>query len=91
MGPSFKGTDWQPLQMSAPLIEAYYRRPGHNALAEIRQNESLMGATVTDRMRLWMGRESNDKAGADKPGRLPRTWPTSSSTATGRRLIWPPT
>lgn len=68
---SFKATDWQRLQMLAPLVEAYYRRPGHNALAEIRQNESLLDATVTDRQRLRMGRKDNDKQGSDKPDKLP--------------------
>jgi hypothetical protein len=68
---SFKATDWQRLQMLAPLVEAYFRRPGHNALAEIRQNESLLGATVTDRMRLRMNRKDSEKAGSDKPESLP--------------------
>ncbi|MEU4726550.1 hypothetical protein AB0G06_43725 [Nonomuraea dietziae] len=68
---SFKSTDWQRLQMLAPLIEAYYRRPGHNALAEIRQNESLLGATVTDRMRLRMGKNSDQPKGPEKPSSLP--------------------
>jgi hypothetical protein len=68
---SFKATDWQRLQMLAPLVEAYFRRPGHNALAEIRQNESLLGATVTDRQRLRMGRKDNDKASETQPGKLP--------------------
>lgn len=71
---SFKATDWQRLQMLAPLVEAYYRRPGHNALAEIRQNESLLGATVTDRMRLRMNRKDSDnstKPAGGKPEDLP--------------------
>lgn len=70
---SFKTTDWQRLQMLAPLIEAYYRRPGHNALAEIRQNESLLGATVTDRMRLRMNKANDQPKGSDKPDRLPES------------------
>lgn len=68
---SFKATDWQRLQMLAPLVEAYYRRPGHNALAEIRQNESLLGATVTDRMRLRMNKKDNDQPANGKPDSLP--------------------
>jgi hypothetical protein len=69
---SFKATDWQRLQMLAPLVEAYYRRPGHNALAEIRQNESLLGATVTDRMRLRMGKNADpSKDSAGRPDSLP--------------------
>lgn len=70
---SFKATDWMRLQMLAPLVEAYFRRPGHNALAEIRQNESLLGATVTDRMRLRMNRKDSDKSGSDRPGELPES------------------
>jgi len=50
----FSATDWLRLQMMAPLVEAYFRRPGHNALAEIRQNESLLGATLVDRLRMRM-------------------------------------
>ncbi|WP_371784709.1 phage terminase small subunit [Streptosporangium subroseum] len=65
---SFRSTDLMRLQMLAPLVEAYFRRPGHNALAEIRQNESLLGATVTDRMRLRM--KKTEKKGA-KPDTLP--------------------
>lgn len=57
---SFKATDWLRLQMLAMLVEAYVRRPGHNALAEIRQNESLLGATVMDRMRLRMNQKDRD-------------------------------
>ncbi|GAA1024667.1 hypothetical protein Aple_103600 [Acrocarpospora pleiomorpha] len=69
---SFKATDWQRLQMLAPLVEAYFRRPGHNALAEIRQNESLLGATVTDRMRLCMNKgESNKQNNDGKPDSYP--------------------
>ncbi|WP_445009388.1 phage terminase small subunit [Sphaerisporangium rufum] len=60
-----------------PLVEAYCRRPGHNALAEIRQNESLLGATVTDRMRPRMNRKDQDKQGPERPIRCPRTSPTS--------------
>jgi hypothetical protein len=68
---SFKATDWQRLQMLAPLVEAYYRRPGHNALAEIRQNESLLGATVTDRMRLRMNKNNDSPKDLGKPDKLP--------------------
>lgn len=63
----FMATDWERLQMLAPLIAGYYRRPGHNALAEIRQNESLLGATVTDRMRLRMKGKDDGKSPDDLP------------------------
>ncbi|MFF4414540.1 hypothetical protein ACFYY8_18600 [Streptosporangium sp. NPDC001559] len=62
---SCKTTDWMRLQMLAPLVEAYFRRPGHNALAEIRQNESLLGATITDRKRLRMGEKPEPGDGKD--------------------------
>lgn len=68
---SFKSTDWQRLQTLAPLVEAYFRRPGHNALAEIRQNESLLGATVADRMRLRMNRKDQEKQDSGKSKELP--------------------
>ena len=58
---SFEETDWMRLQMLAPLVEAYFKRAGHYALAEIRQNESLLGGTVMDRMRLRMGKKEADK------------------------------
>lgn len=52
--PYFASTDWMRLQMLAPLVEQFYRKPGHFVMAEIRQSESLLGATLTDRMRLKM-------------------------------------
>lgn len=66
---TFRKTDWMRLQMLAPLVESYFRRPHHLTLAEIRQNESLLGATVTDRKRLHMGRIETEKQ--SKPDRLP--------------------
>ncbi|WP_157430018.1 hypothetical protein [Actinomadura oligospora] len=48
----FAETDWLRLQMLAPLVESYYRKPGHFVMSEIRQSESLLGATIADRMRL---------------------------------------
>jgi len=50
--PYFSSTDWMRLQMLAPLVEQYFKKPGHFTLAEIRQSESLIGATIGDRMRL---------------------------------------
>lgn len=63
----FQETDWLRLQMMAPLVEAYFKRPGHYILAELRQNESLLGATVLDRMRLRMGKKDESK----NPDELP--------------------
>lgn len=65
---SFRRTDWMRLQMLAPLVEAFWKRPHHLTLAEIRQNESLLGATVTDRMRLRMNQKPEGKS---RPDRLP--------------------
>lgn len=47
----FTVTDWQRLHMLAPLVDAYFEKPSTKLLAEIRINESLLGATHVDRMR----------------------------------------
>jgi hypothetical protein len=47
----FTATDWMRLRMLAPLVDDYLERPHHMKLAEIRQNESLLGATHTDRLK----------------------------------------
>lgn len=51
----FGPTDWQRLQMLAVMVEQFYtddRRNKAVLMAEIRQNESLLGATIMDRMRM---------------------------------------
>ncbi|WP_181785082.1 phage terminase small subunit [Streptomyces phytophilus] len=48
---AFVGTDWQRLHMLAPLVDEYYLEPSTKLLAEIRLNESLLGATHVDRLR----------------------------------------
>ena len=48
---TFLDTDWQRLAMLAPLVASYYARPHYTKLAEIRQNESLLGATHVDRLK----------------------------------------
>lgn len=48
---AFLATDWQRLAMLAPLVASYYARPHYTKLAEIRQNESLLGATHVDRLK----------------------------------------
>ena len=66
----FQSTDYLRLQMIAPLVESYFRgrsKGSHYAMAEIRQNESLLGGTVADRMRLRMGKKDEGK----NPGDLP--------------------
>lgn len=47
----FTVTDWQRLHMLAPLVEEYWGAPSTKLLAEIRLNESLLGATHLDRLR----------------------------------------
>lgn len=59
----FMETDWLRLQMIAPLVERLMTNPNAASqllLAEIRQNESLLGGTVLDRMRLRMGAPSDE-------------------------------
>lgn len=56
----FEATDWGRLAMLAPIVEAYWKRPGAAALGEIRMNEERLGATVTDRMRARIRIESAD-------------------------------
>lgn len=51
MAEAFLATDWERLRMLAPLVASYYVRPHYTKLAEIRQNESLLGATHVDRLR----------------------------------------
>lgn len=48
---AFLATDWMRLRMVADLVEAYLKKPTALAMAEIRQNESLLGATHTDRLK----------------------------------------
>lgn len=51
MAEAFLATDWERLRMLAPLVASYFARPHYTKLAEIRQNESLLGATHVDRLR----------------------------------------
>ncbi|WEB38753.1 hypothetical protein MOV08_05170 [Streptomyces yunnanensis] len=51
---AFLPTDWERLQQLAALVNAYWNDPKASTLAEIRQNESMLGATVADRQRLRM-------------------------------------
>lgn len=65
----FTGTDWQRLRMLAPLVEAYFTNPTKDLMAEIRQNESKLGATAEDRQRLrWkVEQPSPDEPEVDAP------------------------
>lgn len=58
---AFLDSDWQRLAMIAPLVAQYMARPHHMTMAEIRQNESLLGATHVDRLkaRIKVERESS--------------------------------
>lgn len=47
----FTPTDWQRLHMLAPLVQEYFAKPSTKLMAEIRLNESLLGATHLDRLR----------------------------------------
>lgn len=47
----FLDTDWMRLRLLVPLVESYLASPHHMKLAEIRQNESLLGATHVDRLK----------------------------------------
>jgi hypothetical protein len=48
---TFLATDWMRLRMLVPLVESYLSDPTPQKMAEIRQNESLLGATHADRLR----------------------------------------
>jgi hypothetical protein len=48
---AFEMTDWQRLHMLAPLVAKYFADPDKTLMAEIRLNESLLGATHADRLR----------------------------------------
>lgn len=48
---AFTVTDWQRLHMLAPLVAQYFSTPDRALMAEIRLNESLLGATHVDRLR----------------------------------------
>lgn len=47
----FLDTDWMRLRLLLPLVESYLDSPHHMKLGEIRQNETLLGATHADRLR----------------------------------------
>lgn len=59
----FLDTDWGRLALVAPLVASYYTHPNHLKLAEIRQNESLLGATVVDRLKARIKADAEVEAG----------------------------
>lgn len=69
----FTGTDWQRLRMIAPLVDLYFTSPSKDLMAEIRQNESKLGATAEDRQRLRWKIQPPEKPDADtEPEKKPR-------------------
>ena len=65
---AFLPTDWQRLTMLAPLVASYFDRPHHMKLAEIRQSESLLGATHVDRLRARIKVEAAPPETVTAPG-----------------------
>jgi hypothetical protein len=59
----FLDTDWERLRMIAVLVDQYWARPHHLIMAEIRLNESLLGATHVDRLKARMKVESAQPEG----------------------------
>lgn len=64
---TFVNTDWQRLQFLAPLVQRYWLAPHHLVMAEIRQSESLLGATFTDRLRARMKIDREPEKNAKTP------------------------
>lgn len=64
----FLDTDWSRLIMLIPLVASYYASPHHMKLAEIRQNESLLGATHVDRLKARIKVESEPPPATTAPG-----------------------
>jgi hypothetical protein len=52
MATQFADTDWQRLEMILPLVQRYLETPDVNTWRMIVQTESLLGATVADRLRM---------------------------------------
>lgn len=60
----FTATDWQRLTMLAPLVERFFAEPDVKLMTEIRQNETLLGATHLDRLRTRISIETSDRQSA---------------------------
>lgn len=82
---AFTPTDWQRLMMLAPLVDSYWREPDVKLLTEIRQNESLLGATPLDRLRARISVVQAPER-APKPGKSQPAGVTAISDRR-RRLI----
>jgi hypothetical protein len=79
-------TDWMRLRMIAPLLEDYLNKATAMKMAEIRQNESLLGATHTDRLKARIKVEK--AAGAPASGSAARRHGTSGLPGSADELIW---
>ncbi|WP_327587927.1 hypothetical protein OHA25_13700 [Nonomuraea sp. NBC_00507] len=66
---AFLDTDWERLQMLAPMVESYWQGD-LKLLAEIRLNEERLGATIRDRQSLRM-KLDKIKNEADEDEQLP--------------------
>lgn len=80
---TFVSTDWQRLHMLAPLVDQYWLDPKKDLMAEIRLNESLLGAAAADRMRLRWDLAADEPA---KAGAAPKAG-TRDRQADAMRLI----
>lgn len=64
---TFIETDWVRLKDIARLREVFANKPTALLFAEIRQNESLLGATYADRLRARMKVEKQPEKAAEAP------------------------
>ena len=65
---TFLPTDWQRLHMLAELVQQYWEEPRKDLLAEIRLNETALGGTAADRVRLrWTVAEPEDAPTGRQP------------------------
>lgn len=66
---AFLPTDWTRLHMLAELVERYWQEPSKELLSEIRLNETGLGGTAADRIRMrWVVAEEEPE-GSAKPQR----------------------
>jgi hypothetical protein len=60
MAVRFTQVDWMRLRQIAPLVDKYNRSPRKDLAAELRLQESLLGATVMDRQRMRLKVSESD-------------------------------
>lgn len=83
-GRVFTPTDWQRLLMLAYVVDDFFGSGDAKLLAEIRQNESLLGATPLDRLR---GRIAVEAKPAAEKSRRVRPEPGVTSLDSRRRRL----